>query len=315
MFRRILVPFDDTTCTLRALRIAKDLAKHMHAEVLLVHIEPSYTASPHTLAEVETALVHRAEYLLLQGVHADYAIGVGHREVEIAAIARARQVDLILDVPAHRHQMELEWYARSATQARTEMPAPMLVWPESVSGGELLGDNDAAIVVPVDGCDLAERALPFAIMLAESYQRRIVLVRVVSPQPSQRQTAQAVDEQHAPGTHEAYQYLTALRSRIAEMSDVPVHIQLCVGDPAEEILRVARQQHGGAVVICAHSHGRRERFFLGSVASQLLRRAQAPILIIPPHIVVASTPPSIPVHHIDSEDAPSLGGSNSQDQD
>ena len=314
MFRRILVPFDETTLKVRALRIAKDLAKHMHAEVLLVHVEPSYTASPRTLAEIETALAHRARYLRSQGVHAEYALGVGHREAEIEAIARARQVDLILDVPTHRQQMELEWYARGATQARTKMPAPMLVWPECETCDELLHERDAAIVVPVDGGAVAERALPFAIMLAESYERRIVLVRVVSPQASQQQTVQMMDERLMPGTHEACQYLTALRSRIAQTSNIPVQIELRMGDPSDEILHVAEQQHMGAIVICAHSHSQRDRFFLGCVATQLLRRAKAPILIIPQHIDhLAPTLPLIPAHHIDSDDALLLSDTSSQD--
>lgn len=294
MFRRILIPFDDTTCKLRALQVARDLARHTHAEIILAQVEPPSSASPHMLAEAELALTQRTKYLRSQDVHAEYVIEVGHRQTEIEAIARARQVDLILDVPLHRHQMELEWYSRSATQARTEMPAPMLVWPETGTYSELLDDNDAAIVVPLDGTPMAERALPFAIRLAESYGRRLMLVRVISHHPTPPQTAQGVDEQYKSGKYEAYQYLTALRASIAQLSSVPIYVRIGVGNPAEEILRLAKQQHTGALVVCAHSHSRRDRFFLGGVATQLVWHAEGPVLIIPPHIVLGATFPWIP---------------------
>lgn len=295
MFHRILVPSDDATCKLRALRVAKDLAKHMGAGIVLVQIIPPHNASPHIVAEAEAALAHRAEYLRSQGIHTEYVVEVGHREVEIEAIARARQVDLILDVPASNSQLELEWYSRGATHARTEMPAPMLVWPDDDAYSTMLEDEDAAIIVPVDGSAEAERALPYAILLAESYARRIVLARVLPHQSPQKQTTVGVDQQHEFGRPEANQYLGALRSKVTQVTRVPVLVQLSIGDPGDEILLLAERQPAGAIVVCTHSHVRRDRFFLGSVATQILRHGRRPVLIVPPHCVPGvALPTSIP---------------------
>jgi nucleotide-binding universal stress UspA family protein len=42
----------------------------------------------------------------------------------------------------------------------------------------------SSILVPLDGSILAQRALPYAIALARSSARSMVLVRVLSPRPS-----------------------------------------------------------------------------------------------------------------------------------
>ncbi len=306
MFRRILVPCDDATFKLRALRVARDLARHMHAEIVLLRAVPPYTASPQILAEAETALAHRAEYLRSQGIHTEYVVEVGHREAEIATIARTRQVDLILDVPASSHHLELEWYSRAATHARTEMPAPMLVWPESNADTTMLHAEDATIIVPVDGSATAERALPYAIMLAESYGRPILLTRVIPSQPPQRQTTERMDERHKSDQAEATAYLTSLRSKVAQATSVPVLVQLSVGNPGDEILRLAERQKAGAIVVCAHSHIRRDRFFLGCVATQILRQAKMPVLIVPQHSVLDAALPTISAPIVITQEAPML---------
>jgi nucleotide-binding universal stress UspA family protein len=266
----------------------------MHAQIVLLRVVPPYVASPQILAEAETALAHRAEYLRSQGIHTECVVEVGHREAEIETIARARQVDLILDVPTSSRHLELEWYSRAATHARTEMPAPMLVWPESNADSTMLDAEDATIIVPVDGSATAERALPYAIMLAESYGRPILLVRVIPSQPPQIETTERVTERHKFNQAEANQYLTTLCSKVAQVTSVPVLVRLSVGNPGDEILRLAEQQKAGAIVVCAHSHIRRDRFFLGCVATQILRQANTPVLIVPQHNVLDLALPTIP---------------------
>jgi len=53
------------------------------------------------------------------------------------------------------------------------------------------------------------------------------------------------------------------------------------GNPARELLRVARQRRVDLVVAGSHGHGPMKRMFVGSVATALLRHANLPVLILP----------------------------------
>jgi len=61
------------------------------------------------------------------------------------------------------------------------------------------------------------------------------------------------------------------------IADIEVHH----GNPAVEILKVAKQQDADLLVVGSHGKGRLEYALLGSVAEKLLRRSTRPILVVP----------------------------------
>src|SRR5215207_11510295 len=89
-------------------------------------------------------------------------------------------------------------------------------------------------VVPLDGSDLAERALPYAVRLAQARRGRLVLLDVaLAPPPMQvdlgnyeNLPAQAVDDARA--------YLSGVADKLA--TRVPVDISVRYGRAANEIL-------------------------------------------------------------------------------
>ena len=52
------------------------------------------------------------------------------------------------------------------------------------------------------------------------------------------------------------------------------------GDPAREILHIARTQGVGLIVIATHGWSRSKNLLLGSVADRILRHAGVPVLIV-----------------------------------
>jgi nucleotide-binding universal stress UspA family protein len=54
-----------------------------------------------------------------------------------------------------------------------------------------------------------------------------------------------------------------------------------VGDRADAILDVAHEQHADVLVIGAHEHGWLSRLFGGSVAEEVRKHADLPLLIVP----------------------------------
>jgi nucleotide-binding universal stress UspA family protein len=67
----------------------------------------------------------------------------------------------------------------------------------------------------------------------------------------------------------------------AEGAKVPVEHQLLfVGDPAEEILRVAQAVKADLVVLGTHGRTGLGRLLMGSVAEQIVRRAPCPVVTV-----------------------------------
>ena len=122
------------------------------------------------------------------------------------------------------------------------------------------------IVVPLDGSELAERAVRPAAELAERFGSTITPVAVVGDD------AETLDvKEH-------------LRDTATRLGREPGDIRVEVGDdPAREILRVIHERPDS--LVCMGSHGRSGlgEALLGSVAKQIVQGTEAPLVLIGPH--------------------------------
>jgi nucleotide-binding universal stress UspA family protein len=133
------------------------------------------------------------------------------------------------------------------------------------------------ILVPLDGSPLAERALPYATALARGTGARLILLRAVlahtflGTDPTE---AQAVVVQHAETE------VAAVADRL-RADGVTAEPHVYYGEAAEAITDSARHQHADLIVMSTHGRTGLGRWVYGSVADRVLRRAEAPLLLIP----------------------------------
>jgi nucleotide-binding universal stress UspA family protein/predicted transcriptional regulator len=144
------------------------------------------------------------------------------------------------------------------------------------------------LVVPLDGSERAEAALPWAVLLARAQGLSIALVRATPPPYL---VTAALDESLpylAPETYEtmrlaeldaATAYLAGAQTRVAA-DGIAVETISREGDPANTMLDVADERGAIAVVLATHGRGGLQRFVLGSVAERLVAQATIPILLI-----------------------------------
>ena len=66
-----------------------------------------------------------------------------------------------------------------------------------------------------------------------------------------------------------------------ECADRVVSIEVCEGDPADEILRKVDELECDAIIMGTHGKGIIRHTFLGSVTKKVLRRVRKPVFIIP----------------------------------
>ena len=139
------------------------------------------------------------------------------------------------------------------------------------------------ILVPLDGSELAERALPIAARLAQVSGGSIAFLRVVpSPlaftsQPTESSLPlQAVLESDLAG---AVDYLTRITAS-SVLAGVATTTEVFRGMPAGMILSFARSQQMDIIVMCSHGYTGMTRWALGSVAEKVAFHAPVPVLVL-----------------------------------
>ncbi len=139
------------------------------------------------------------------------------------------------------------------------------------------------VLVPLDGSDRAERAIPVAARIARSTGGSVVLLRVVStsiefwpymaPQPTLAQTVIDAD------IEEASKYL-ASATALPELDGISTETMTLYGPTAATILSVAYSHDVDVIVMCSHGYTGVTRWIMGSVAEKIARHSAVPVLIL-----------------------------------
>lgn len=140
------------------------------------------------------------------------------------------------------------------------------------------------ILVPLDGSDYGERALPWAIAIAGD-SADLVLVEVVPPAAAvvgfTGQTIATASEIREGYQAAASENLRQVQERwLAGRPNVRVLVE--EGHPAEVIVAVAEREGADLVAMSSHGRGAVGRFVSGSVADRVVRNATVPVMIVGP---------------------------------
>ncbi len=139
------------------------------------------------------------------------------------------------------------------------------------------------VMVPLDGSPLAERALATGARLAESAGAQLRLVTVKPPAST---VSMPHDGLRAYGSAAEFlekslgDYLTAQASALPTTLSRPVETVVLSGWAPESLAAYAHARDIDLVVMTSHGRGGFSRFWLGSVADELLRRVGCPVLLL-----------------------------------
>lgn len=134
----------------------------------------------------------------------------------------------------------------------------------------------STILVPHDGSTLAGQAVPYAAGLAAAVGGRVVLLRVLpdATEIDRPETRASIDAAKAD--------LAAIVKRLTD-GGVTAEAHVYDGDAATAILRAARDRNADLLVMSTHGRSGLGRWIYGSVADDVIRHADTPILLVPPH--------------------------------
>jgi nucleotide-binding universal stress UspA family protein len=140
------------------------------------------------------------------------------------------------------------------------------------------------LLVPLDGSAFAEHALPLALALA---RRSAASLSVASVAPSlttvyaEGVTAGAAElESHLLDARRAY--LDRVVQRLFPVLPEAVSSTLLTGEVADSLCSFVTSSGVDLVVMATHGRGPMGRFWLGSVADEMLRRLTVPLLLVRP---------------------------------
>lgn len=140
------------------------------------------------------------------------------------------------------------------------------------------------ILVPLDGSDLAERAVPVAAELARRAGVELRLVHVHDPmaaEPIHVEGMPIIDDHMRSLRREHEQaYLDRAIQRLAPGARVSV--ALLDGAVATAIVGHAERVGAALIVLTTHARGGFERAWLGSVTDEMVRLSHVPLLVVRP---------------------------------
>jgi nucleotide-binding universal stress UspA family protein len=137
------------------------------------------------------------------------------------------------------------------------------------------------IMVPLDGSDLAEQALPLASSLASAYDAEVLLASViVAVEHYDGEDVGLVDEK---GRLAAERYL-ATKEAYLTRKGVRVRATVAGGRPHVVISSLCDLEEVDLVVMTTHGRSGVSRWTLGSVADKVLRTTSTPLILIHPSV-------------------------------
>jgi nucleotide-binding universal stress UspA family protein len=135
------------------------------------------------------------------------------------------------------------------------------------------------VLIPIDGSDNSLRALAYLVKRVEAVKHlQICMLNVQLPIPESLFVSRSmIDEHHDLKSKEA---LVRARRLLAKHHVVAETI-IRIGDPAETIVKFAKQRHCGEVVMGTRGLGRLKGLLLGSVTTKVIHLARTPVTVVP----------------------------------
>jgi nucleotide-binding universal stress UspA family protein len=135
------------------------------------------------------------------------------------------------------------------------------------------------LIVPLDGSQVAERAVPYAIRLAQASHARLVLMQAVLAPPPVSVDGANLERDQLEAIEEARAYLTKIAEGLSSQL-AGVEIAFPYGRPTEKILETIEAYQADGVVMTTHGRTGFDHLLHGSVTEGLLARSNVPVFVV-----------------------------------
>lgn len=139
------------------------------------------------------------------------------------------------------------------------------------------------ILAPLDGSELAERALKHVKTVTQGCRApRVILLQVIPwpAHPAHTLSGELIRSEGEKAEACAKEYLAKVADSLRR-GGIAVETAIVHGGSAEEILDYATQNKVDLIVMSTHGRSGVSRWVFGSVAERVLRHSATPVLVIP----------------------------------
>ncbi len=280
MFEKVLVSMVLSPATEALVSALPSLREFGTEELTLVHVAKPFrgptSQSLDRVKELRARLEGLADQLREVGFSVTVHVPSGPPAAEVVKAAETRDPDVVLMGSRSRTLIRDAFIGSVAWDIVRSAGRPVLVQriepnrkdPEAAleTHGSGLPQH---VVYPTDFSDTADRALPWLLGLIKVGAPSFTLLHVIPPASGE-------------GRKEAESRLEELARALHERGAKDVSCRVRTGTAYEEILNAGGNRVDALVVMGTHGRGFLPGVVMGSVGRQVLRRASARVLLIPP---------------------------------
>ncbi len=135
-----------------------------------------------------------------------------------------------------------------------------------------------SILVPVDGSDPAEKALNYALNMAEKHDAKVEILTVVDEVKMAPDWAREYSEKLREQGEETL--ASTFSKAVKQKPNIKISKCLAEGYASEEILIRAEKGHHDLIVMGSRGMGLVRSLFLGSVSTRVVNQAEIPVMIV-----------------------------------
>jgi nucleotide-binding universal stress UspA family protein len=287
MFEKILVPLDGSKIAEQAFPFVAELATAFGSEVICAgicepeeseygHVCQVYINSQAELLKNKMGTTAKMKPVVLSGRAAD----------EILNYAKNNNVSLVVMTSHGRSGIKPWSLGSTVDKVLHKVDAPLLII-KATEKAAASGKTGlfSKILAPLDGSKAGESALPYAIELMKKLNAEVVLFEVLATGKHVHTIGglnyvnfQDLDMNSTKVTAE--EYLSKLSGKFEE-SKASAKFDIRMGDPAEEIIKYAREKKASLITLSSHGHSGIERWAYGSVTYKVLQTTDKSVLLVP----------------------------------
>ncbi len=231
------------------------------------------------------ALTSKAAHLRDNGITATAKAVVGNPAEQIRRVAEDEECGLIAMSTHGRNPVGRSILGSVTDKVLHSSSVPVLtITPDKAETYRKEGEALTTIVVPLDGSELAEQALPYAEELAGALSLEVLLVRVVMleyPSYLYAETAIGLPDFTESMVEEAGRYLEGVAKALKDKG-LTVRHRVLRGASAPALLNLAHQTPGNLIAMTTHGRSGLSRWMMGSVTEALIRSSGDPVLVVRP---------------------------------
>lgn len=304
MYQKIVVPLDGSELAEASLHYATQLTAKSGAELVLLHVcgpeechcrpEECHVQPMHGIYTQHTAaaITERLKQAGVEHARVSPVLQAGDPAIEILRYAEENHADLIA-MATHGRSGIRRWVMGSvAVRIHRCSTAPVrLIRALSADESAPADWPEKKILVPLDGSERAEQAIPYVVDHAHMSDSEVILLRVHEPpsilsdypEASMPLTWQEhVDRAKAHQREQCRTYLEGIGKNL-KAKGVKVKSECVLGDnAAQEIINYAAKSRPNLIAMTTHARCALSTWPIGSTADKIIHATSSPILLVRP---------------------------------